>query len=77
MNACPSRAQEIVANGTRGSGRGRPWKDRTHCLKGHEYVPQNIVWRSHGARRVEPANANANANATPAERPNHDITKHI
>ena len=45
-----SEAEEIVLSGER-SGRGRPWKDRTHCLYGHPYTPGNIIWRKHGARR--------------------------
>jgi hypothetical protein len=39
-----SVAEELVRNGSR-SGRGRPWKDRTHCLRGHPYTPENILWR--------------------------------
>jgi hypothetical protein len=52
MNAeeVPSVAEELVRNGSRNL-LGKPWIDRTHCLCGHEYTPENIVWRSHGARR--------------------------
>jgi hypothetical protein len=49
-NQLPSEAEEIVRSGTR-SGRGKPWRDRTECLKGHPYTPENILWRAHGARR--------------------------
>jgi hypothetical protein len=44
-----SVAEELVRNGSR-SGRGRPWKDRTHCLYAHPYTAENIIWRKHGAR---------------------------
>jgi hypothetical protein len=53
----PSVAEELVRNGSRSSGRGRPWKDRTHCLRGHAYTAENIEWRSHGARRCKKCKA--------------------
>jgi hypothetical protein len=52
MTNRPSEAEEIVQSGQR-SGRGKPWRDRTSCLKGHEYTASNIIWRKHGARRCK------------------------
>jgi hypothetical protein len=53
-----------VLSGQR-SGRGKPWKDRTHCLRGHEYTASNILWRSDGrssgARRCRKCKAAASA----------------
>jgi hypothetical protein len=46
-----SLAETLVRSGVRGSRRGRPWKDRTHCEHGHEYTPENTAYRPHGARR--------------------------
>jgi hypothetical protein len=42
-----SEAEELVRNGKR-SGRGKPWVDRTHCLQGHEYTPENTLRRADG-----------------------------
>lgn len=49
--AALSEAEELVREGKRSTARGRPWRDRTHCLRGHPYTPENILWRRHGARR--------------------------
>jgi hypothetical protein len=40
-----SVAEELVRNGSRGSGRGLPWKARTHCEHGHEFTPENTMPR--------------------------------
>lgn len=60
----PSEAEEIVRSGQR-SGRGKPWRDRTHCLRGHAYTPENTLWRSdarsHDARRCRICHAAASA----------------
>lgn len=49
-----SEAEELVRNGSRSTGRGLPWKARTHCGHGHEFTPENTAPRpdsSAGARR--------------------------
>jgi hypothetical protein len=54
MTDVPSLAEEIVRNGTRATGRGSPWKGRTHCGHGHEFTPENTLRRgdsSANARR--------------------------
>ena len=54
MTEAPSLAEELVRTGARDTGRGMPWKARTHCNHGHEFTPGNTLWRtdsSHGARR--------------------------
>jgi hypothetical protein len=46
-----SVAETLVRSGVR-NGRGRPWKDRTHCEKGHEYTEANTLRRpDNGSRR--------------------------
>jgi hypothetical protein len=40
-----SVAEELVRNGSRSSGRGNPWKARTHCEHGHEFTPENTMMR--------------------------------
>jgi hypothetical protein len=45
MTGWPSEAQELVRNGVRSTGRGNPWKGRTHCEHGHEYTPENTMLR--------------------------------
>ena len=51
MTEVPSEAEELVGNGSRDTGRGLPWKSRTHCEHGHEFTAENTYMRSHGARR--------------------------
>jgi hypothetical protein len=45
-----SEQEELVREGVL-NGRGKPWKNRTECLRGHPYIPENTMWRAHGARR--------------------------
>jgi hypothetical protein len=40
-----SEAEELVRNGSRSSGRGNPWKARTHCEYGHAFTPANTMPR--------------------------------
>jgi hypothetical protein len=46
----PSLAEERVRR-SRTSGRGLPWKARSHCEHGHEYTPENIAWRTDSSGR--------------------------
>lgn len=50
INVQLSEQEELVREGVV-NGRGKPWRDRTECLRGHPYSPENIQWRPHGARR--------------------------
>jgi hypothetical protein len=50
----PSEAEELVRSGHRQSQRGKPWKGRDRCGKGHLFTPENTLPRadsSDGARR--------------------------
>jgi hypothetical protein len=40
-----SVAEELVRNGSRSTGRGNPWKSRTHCEHGHAYSAENTMMR--------------------------------
>ena len=51
MPEWPSEAQELVCNGSRSTGRGLPWKARTHCEHGHEYTPENTMPRADSSGR--------------------------
>jgi hypothetical protein len=48
MTQQPSESEELVRAG-QPNGRGRPYKDRTHCQRGHEYTPENTLLRTDNA----------------------------
>ncbi len=40
-----SVAEELIRTGAHDTGRGTPWKQRTHCEYGHEYTEANTMPR--------------------------------
>jgi hypothetical protein len=54
-----SEAALLIYNGSRSTGRGNPWKGRTHCEYGHEYTAENTMPASTAAGAAV-ASANAN-----------------
>lgn len=61
-NACLHRScinpdhLEPVASGVnilRGNGPAAQQSRRTHCIRGHEFAPDNIYWGKYGARRCK------------------------